>query len=98
MSGAAIRRRFALLAAMAVFVVAGLALAFTHHERPLPLPRAQAIAAALHNPRVHRLLAVTRWNRAEVDAVDNQLERVTFLEGDQVVEEVAVRRDRTVVE
>jgi Glycosyltransferase family 87 len=98
MVGAAIRRRFALLAALAVFVIGGVALGLTHHQLPLPLPRAQAIAVALHNPRVHRQLSINHWNRIEVDSVDDHLERVTFLAGSQVVEEVAVNRDRTLVE
>jgi Glycosyltransferase family 87 len=98
MLGAAIRRRFALLSALVVFVAGALALTATHHTQPLPVPRAQAIAAAVHSPRVREALTRVRWDRIEVDAVDNQLERVVFLDGDREVGEVAVNRHHRIVE
>jgi hypothetical protein len=98
MIGAAMRRRPALIAALAVLVAGALALAALQHSQPLPLPRAQAIAVALQSPRAHRILRKVRWDHIEADAVDSHLERLTFYEGGQAVAEVAVRRDRTVVE
>lgn len=98
MRRAVIRRRPALLAALVAFAAGGAAMALTHHQPPLPVPRAQAVATALRSPRVKTALSRTPWNRVTVYAVDNQLDRVTFLDGQQSIEEVAVRRDGTVVE
>lgn len=98
MLGAAIRRRPALLAALLVFIVGGLAMGLTHHGQPLSVPRGRAIAFALKSPRVHRALERNRWNQVTVYGVDDQLVRVTFLNGGRAVEEVAVRRGGRVVE
>src|SRR5436305_2805548 len=95
---AAIRRRPALLAALAVFVAGALLMGLTHHQASLPLPRAKAVAAALRSPRAQRALHRNAWNRVTVYAVDNHLDRVTFLEGGQVVEEVAIRPDGRIAE
>jgi glycosyl transferase family 87 len=98
MRPAAIRRRPAVLAALVAFVVGALVLGLTQHSTPLPIPRGQAIAVALKSPRVHRVLRKVRWDRVEADAVDRQLERLTFYEGSQAEAEVAIRRNGTVVE
>jgi hypothetical protein len=97
MVGAAFRRRPSLLAALVVFIAGGLALGLTHHGQPLPVPRARAIAIALKNPRVHTALQRNHWNQVTVYGVDDQLVRVTFLNGSQAVDEVAVKRGGRVV-
>jgi hypothetical protein len=98
MPGTAIRRRPALIAALAVFVAGGLGLALTRHSTPLPLPRAQAVAVALRSPRVQRVFRRVHWDRVEADAVDHQLERLSFFQGSQSVAEVAVKRNHSIVE
>ena len=93
-----IRRRPALAAALLVFVLGALGMGLTRHTVRPPLPRAQAVAVALKSARVDRVLRRHRWDRIEVSAVDDQLDRVTFLQGGQVVAEVAVKRDHSIVE
>lgn len=91
-----IRRRRVLASAIAVGLLGACGLSLIDHAHRLPLPRHQAIAAALRSDVIHRALAGVRWDSAEVDAVDPRLERVTFLEGGQVLGEVAVRPDGTI--
>src|SRR5438067_282918 len=98
MWGAAIRRRPALSCALAVFVAGSLVLGLTQHSTPLPLPRAKAVAVALKSQRVHRVIRRVHWNRVEVDAVDRQLERITFFQGGRAEAEVALKGNGSIVE
>jgi hypothetical protein len=98
MRGMAIRRRPALIAALVAFVAGTLALGLAHHSTPLPLPRAKAVAVALRSPRVQSVFRRVHWDRVEVDAVDRQLERLTFFQGSQSVAEVAVKPNHSVAE
>lgn len=94
----AIRRRPALSAALALFVAGAVALGLTHHTTPLPLPRAQAIQAAIHSPLAYRVLAGNRFTNLSVTPLDSGLDRVSFFDGGQIVGQVAVRRDGVVTQ
>ncbi|MFL5823357.1 MAG: glycosyltransferase 87 family protein [Solirubrobacteraceae bacterium] len=91
-----IKRRPALAAALVVFVVSGLALGLAQKTSPLPLPRAQAVQAALHSRLTQKVLSKEHWTRTTVSAVDAGLARVSFFDGGQIVAQVAVRPDGVV--
>jgi hypothetical protein len=95
---AALKRRPALTAAIAVFALAALFLGLTRHPSQPPLPRQAAIHAALQRPWVHQALAGTRWDRVVVDGLDSQLDRVSFFRGGQVLAQVALRRNGTIAQ
>jgi hypothetical protein len=78
-------------------LLAGLALMVTHHA-PRPALRAgRAIQIALHDAKARQALAGSHWTSARADPLDAQSERVTFFTGPQLVAEVALRSDGTVM-
>lgn len=91
-----IRRKPALVTALAVFVTAALALGLTQKGTTLPVPRGEAIQAALHSRLTREVLAGTRFNSEAVTALDSTRDRVSFFSGGQIVAQVAVRRDGVV--
>jgi hypothetical protein len=93
-----LRRRPALLVAVAVFLIGALTLEVTQRDPPLPLPRVQAIGAALGSPETAKSLLGVRWNTASVTRLDANFDRVSFFEGGQIVAQVAVRRDGVVTQ
>jgi hypothetical protein len=88
-----LRRRPALVAAVAVFVIAAAGLSATRHSPTLPLHRSAAIHDALHSHWVRHALARAHWDSVVVDAIDNRLERVAFYNGGRIVAQVALRHD-----
>jgi|GEM_PF-2809979 len=91
-----VRRWPASTTALAVLLVAAAGLSLAHRDPRLALSDRAALAAVLRNPASAKLLRQVRWARTAVDAVDTQLERVTFYEGEQIVFQAAVRADRQV--
>jgi hypothetical protein len=70
---------------LAVFVVALAALLVRGSgESKLPLPRAQAVRAALADPGIKNELAAHGWDRARVGGLDSRLARVTFFDGARI--------------
>lgn len=96
MRGTTIRRRPALFTALVVFVAGALALGVTQHSTPLPLPRAQAVHAAMQSPLTHQALTGVRFTNITVTPLDSHLDRVSFFDGGQIVAQVAVSQDRVV--
>ncbi|HTX09279.1 MAG TPA: glycosyltransferase 87 family protein [Solirubrobacteraceae bacterium] len=81
-----------LVAGVVVALLAGVLLTVTHRQpRPVVAPPI-AIRAALHDPTTAGVLAHAHWNRIKVDALDDQLDQVTFLAGGRLVDTVAVDR------
>jgi hypothetical protein len=78
-------RRSLLAIPIAVFAIAlvGLLLRGSGGSR-LPLPRAQALRAALADPAIHKQLAAHGWDHARTTALDSRLARVTFFDGPRV--------------
>jgi hypothetical protein len=98
MSRLSLRRRPALVTALAVFVLGGVGLSLTQHTPALPLPAGKAIQVALRSPFAHRAFRQARWTRLNVTPVDSGLERVSFYDGDRIMAEVAVNRAGGVVQ
>jgi hypothetical protein len=92
------KRRPALIVALAVFVAAGVGAELTHGQASLPLPSRIAIRDALRDSRTATDLRNVRWTRVTTSPVDRQLERVSFYAGPRIVAEVAVRSDGTVAQ
>lgn len=97
MRTAAIRRRPALVAALAVFAVGALALGLAQHPTPLPLARGKAIQAARHSPFGRRALR-SDWTSISVTPIDSHMDRVSFFEGRRALAQVAVNRQGEVVQ
>ncbi len=75
-------RRSLLAIPIAVFAIALAGLLIRGNgESKLPLPRAQALHAALADPLVHKQLASRGWDHARVGPLDSKLARVTFFDG-----------------
>lgn len=53
-------------------------------EAKLPLPRHQAVRAALADPGVHKQLAAHGWDHARVTTLDSRLARVSFFDGPRI--------------
>jgi hypothetical protein len=90
-------RRSLLATCIAVFAIAlvGL-LARGGPVSKLPLPRGQAVSAALRDPALHRQLAVHGWDHARVTPLDTRLARVSFFDGPRLRAVAAVdARGRT---
>jgi hypothetical protein len=78
-------RRSLLAIPIAVFAIALVALLLHGSgDSRLPLPRSQAVRAALKDPAVHKQLAGHGWNRVRVGALDSRLARVTFFDGARI--------------
>jgi hypothetical protein len=78
-------RRTLLAIPIAIFAIAlGVLLLRGSGESKLPLPRAQAVRAALKDPAVHKQLASHGWNRVRVGTLDSRLARVTFFDGPRI--------------
>jgi hypothetical protein len=78
-------RRPLLAIPIAVFAIAlfGLLLHGSGDSK-LPLPRQQAVRAALADPAVKKQLAAHGWNRVRVGRLDSRLARVTFFDGPRI--------------
>jgi len=86
------RRALPLVAGVAVAVLAGLALAVSHHAaRPAVAPRV-AVAAAMRDSTVARDREGSHWDQVTVTAIDAHLVHVSFLANGQLVAEAAVDR------
>ncbi len=88
----------ALGAGLVVALIAGIALAATHHGTPAPVPSGRAIRAALSNPRVAPILAGSHWDHATANPIDSTLEQVNFYAGDRIVVQAAVNRGGAVTQ
>ncbi|HEY7632522.1 MAG TPA: hypothetical protein VH817_17585 [Thermoleophilaceae bacterium] len=78
-------RRPLLAIPIAVFAIALFVLLIRGNgESKLPLPRAQAVHAALSDPAIHKQLATRGWDHASVAALDSQLARVSFFDGPRI--------------
>jgi hypothetical protein len=90
-------RRSLLAIPIAVFAIALVALlARGNGDSKLPLPRQQAVRAALADPAIHKQLAAHGWNRVRTIALDSRLARVTFFDGARIRAVAAVdARGRT---
>jgi len=96
--GRAVRSiRAPLAAGLAVALLAALALTVTHHSVRPAIPARRAVQIALHNTKTRHALAGSRWTAARADPLDARTERVSFFAGSQLVAEVALDRDGTVI-
>jgi hypothetical protein len=95
---ARLRRRPALVAALAVFVIAAVGLGATHQSPALILPRNVALRDALHHHWVRHALRRSHWDSVFVDAIDSRLERVAFFDGGRIVAQVALRSDGSIAQ
>jgi hypothetical protein len=86
-----------LAAGLAVALLAALALTVTHHTLRPAIPAHQAVQIALRDAKAGAALAGSRWTTARADPLDARTERVSFFAGSQLVAEVALDRDRTVI-
>src|SRR4051794_22929964 len=78
-------RRPLLAIPIAVFAIALLALLVRGSgESKPPLPRQQAVHAALADPAIHRQLAAHGWDHVRTTALDSKLARVTFFDGPRI--------------
>ncbi|HEY1596212.1 MAG TPA: hypothetical protein VGF74_12505 [Thermoleophilaceae bacterium] len=70
---------------IAVFAIAlaGL-LAHGNGQSKLPLPRREAVRAALADPAIHKQLARYGWDHTRVTALDSKLARVSFFDGPRI--------------
>jgi Glycosyltransferase family 87 len=80
-----------------VALLAAALLTVTHHSARPAIPDDHAVRLALRDANTRQALAGSRWNRVTVDRLDSRLEQVTFFAGPQVVAEVALERDGTVL-
>jgi len=76
-------RRIALVVALGAFVLVAVAGALAHHDKPLGVPKAQAIARAKAAPQVRDVLRP--GDRAQTLYVDEDLVKVQFYRGDRAV-------------
>jgi hypothetical protein len=101
MLGAAARavpsKRAPLAAGLVVALLAALALTVTHHALRPAIPPHRAVAIALRDAKTRQALAGSRWTTARADPLDASTERVSFFAGSQLVAEVALDRDGTVM-
>jgi hypothetical protein len=90
-------RRSLLAIPIAVFAIALVVLLVRGNgESKLPLPRHEAVRAALADPTIHKQLAVHGWDRLRTTALDSRLARVTFFDGPRIRAVAAVdARGRT---
>ena len=96
--GRAMRSRHAPLAVgLVVALLVAVALSVTHHQARPAIPADRAVRLALRDAKTRQALAGSRWNRATTDRLDSSVEQVTFFAGSQVVAEVALERDGTVL-
>jgi hypothetical protein len=86
-----------LAAGLAVALLAGLALTVTHHALRPAIPAGRAVQIALRDAKTRQALAGSHWTSVRAEPLDRQTERVAFFTGSQVVAEVALNRDGTVV-
>lgn len=78
-------RRPLLAIPIAVFAIALVVLLVRGNgESKLPLPRAQAVHAALADPAIHKQLAAHGWDHARTTALDSKLARVSFFDGPRI--------------
>src|SRR4051794_21109423 len=90
-------RRSLLAIPIAVFAIAFVALLLRGSgESKLPLPRQEAVRAALSDPAVHKQLGAHGWDRVRVGALDSRLARVTFFDGPRIRAVAAVDARRRV--
>lgn len=82
---------------LAIALLAAVVLTITHHPARPSIPADRAVRLALRDVKTRQALAGADWNRARVDRLDSRLEQVTFFAGPQVVAEVALQRDGTVL-
>jgi hypothetical protein len=80
-----------------VALLAALALTITHHAPRQVIPSGQAIRIALRDAKTRQALAGSHWTSARAEPLDAQTERVAFFTGSQIVAEVALARDGTVM-
>jgi len=90
-------RRTPLGVGLLVALLAAVLLSVTHHAARPAIPADRAVGLALRDANTRKALAGSRWSRATVDRLDSRLEQVTFFAGSQVVAEVALERDGTVL-
>jgi hypothetical protein len=90
-------RRAPLASGILVALLAALALTVTHHAPRPAIPANRAVQIALRDARTRQALAGSHWTSARAESLDAQTERVAFFAGSQVVAEVALHRDATVV-
>jgi glycosyl transferase family 87 len=96
--GRAVRsRRAPLVAGVVVAVLGGLVLTVTHHVLRPPIPAGRAVQIALRNEKTRQALAGSHWTTVRAEPLDPHTERVAFFRGSQLVAEVALRRDGTVL-
>jgi hypothetical protein len=86
----------ALISALVVLIIGGVALTAAHHARRPPVAPRLAVRDALRDPRARAQLAGVRWDRAVASDVDGSLERVSLFDGPRIVAEFAVGRDGAV--
>jgi hypothetical protein len=90
-------RHAPLAAGVLVALLAALVLSLAHHAPRSPLAPGRAIQAALHDARTRQALAGSHWTSVTAAPLDGQIERVTFFTGAQLVADIAVARDGTVL-
>jgi hypothetical protein len=82
---------------LAIALLAAVVLTVTHHPARPSIPADRAVRLALHDVKTRQALAGSDWSRVRVDRLDSRLEQVTFFAGPQVVAEVALERNGTVL-
>ncbi len=90
-------RQAPLAVGVLVALLAALALTVTHHAPRPAIPTGRAIQTALRDTKTRQALAGSHWTRATAEPLDAQTERVAFFAGAQLVAEVALKRDGTVL-
>ena len=80
-----------------VALLAAVALSVTHHAPRAVIPAHRAIQIALRDAKTQKALSGSRWTSARADPLDDHTERVSFFAGSQVVAQVALERDGTVL-
>lgn len=88
-------RRIALVVALGAFVLVALAGVLTHHDEPLGVPRAEAIARAEAAPQVRAV--VRPGDRAQTLYVDEDLVKVQFYRGDRAIAVAGVDAEEGIV-
>lgn len=84
-------------AGILVALFAALALSLAHHAPRPAVPAPRAIQAALHDATTRDALTGSHWTSVQVAPLDARVDRVTFFSGSQLVVEVAVQSDGTVL-
>jgi uncharacterized membrane protein HdeD (DUF308 family) len=80
-----------------VALLAGLVLSVAHHAPRSAMPPARAIQTALHDAGTRQILAGSHWTRVAAAPLDGNTERVVFFRGPQIVAQVALQADGTVL-